>query len=356
MNNIRIVKTQTPKPKPKKHELGFGTIFTDHMFVMDYNPEKGWNDPRIVPYGPISAEPSMMVFHYGQAIFEGLKAYRNIDGDIVIFRPMDNIARLNRSAQRLCIPQVDETLVWEALKKLLEMEKEWVPSGKGTALYIRPFIIATDPYLGVRPSRTYKFFIILSPVGSYYAEGLDPVKIYVTDKYVRAVKGGLGYTKAAANYAASLYAAEEAKKKGYTQVLWMDGCNHKYVEEVGTMNIFFRINGVLVTPSLEGGSILGGITRDSVITLCRSMGYNVVERLISIDEVFVAHKEGILDDVFGTGTAAVISPVGELSWNDQIIKINEGKMTEFSKTIYNKLTGIQYGSEEDKFNWVKKIC
>lgn len=356
MNNIRIVKTQTPKSKPENHELGFGTVFTDHMFVMDYNLEKGWHDPRIVPYGPISAEPSMMVFHYGQAIFEGLKAYRNIDGDIVIFRATDNIARLNRSAQRLCIPEVDETLVWEALKKLLEMEKEWVPLGKGTALYIRPFIIATDPYLGVRPSRTYKFFIILSPVGSYYAEGLDPVKIYVTDKYVRAAKGGLGYTKAAANYAASLYAAEEAKKKGYTQVLWLDGCNHKYVEEVGTMNIFFRINGVLVTPSLEGGSILGGITRDSIITLSRSMGYNVVERLISIDEVFAAHRKGILDDVFGTGTAAVISPVGELNWNDQVIEINDGKMTEFSKSIYNKLTGIQYGTEEDKFNWVKKIC
>jgi len=326
------------------------------MFVMDYSTDKGWYDPRIVPYGPFEVEPSLMTFHYGQAIFEGLKAYRNIHGDIVTFRPLDNIARLNRSAERLCIPQVDEKLVWEALKKLLEIEKDWVPDGEGTSLYIRPFIIATDPSLGVRPSDTYKFFIILSPVGAYYAEGFKPVKIYVTDKYVRAARGGLGYTKAAANYAASLYAAEEAKKKGYTQVLWLDACSHSYVEEVGTMNIFFKIDGVLVTPSLEGGSILGGITRDSVITLAESMGYKVEERLISIQEVYEAHRQGKLEDVFGTGTAAVISPVGELNWNDNIIKINDGEMGEFSKMMYDKLTGIQYGKEEDSFGWIEKIC
>jgi len=251
---------------------------------------------------------------------------------------------------------LDEEFVWEALKMLLEIEKDWVPDGEGTSLYIRPFIIATDPYLGVRPSHTYKFFIILSPVGAYYAEGFEPVKIYVTDKYVRAARGGLGYTKAAANYAASLYAAEEAKKKGYTQVLWLDACHHSYVEEVGTMNIFFKIGEVLVTPSLEGGSILGGITRDSVITLASSMGYKVEERLISIQEVFEAHEQGRLEDVFGTGTAAVISPVGELNWNDRIIKINGGKTGNFSKMMYEKLTGIQYGKEEDTFGWVKKIC
>ncbi|NLX70307.1 MAG: branched-chain amino acid aminotransferase [Clostridiales bacterium] len=356
MSNIQFIKTSTPKQRPDNDSLQFGSIFTDHMFVMDYSTDKGWYDPRIVPYGPFEVEPSLMTFHYGQAIFEGLKAYRNIHGDIVTFRPLDNIARLNRSAERLCIPQVDEKLVWEALKKLLEIEKDWVPDGEGTSLYIRPFIIATDPSLGVRPSDTYKFFIILSPVGAYYAEGFKPVKIYVTDKYVRAARGGLGYTKAAANYAASLYAAEEAKKKGYTQVLWLDACSHSYVEEVGTMNIFFKIDGVLVTPSLEGGSILGGITRDSVITLAESMGYKVEERLISIQEVYEAHRQGKLEDVFGTGTAAVISPVGELNWNDNIIKINDGEMGEFSKMMYDKLTGIQYGKEEDSFGWIEKIC
>lgn len=356
MSNIQFIKTSTPKQRPDNDSLQFGSIFTDHMFVMDYSTDKGWYDPRIVPYGPFEVEPSLMTFHYGQAIFEGLKAYRNIHGDIVTFRPLDNIARLNRSAERLCIPQVDEKLVWEALKKLLEIEKDWVPDGEGTSLYIRPFIIATDSSLGVRPSDTYKFFIILSPVGAYYAEGFKPVKIYVTDKYVRAARGGLGYTKAAANYAASLYAAEEAKKKGYTQVLWLDACSHSYVEEVGTMNIFFKIDGVLVTPSLEGGSILGGITRDSVITLAESMGYKVEERLISIQEVYEAHRQGKLEDVFGTGTAAVISPVGELNWNDNIIKINDGEMGEFSKMMYDKLTGIQYGKEEDSFGWIEKIC
>ncbi|NLO81999.1 MAG: branched-chain amino acid aminotransferase [Clostridiales bacterium] len=356
MNGIQFIRTKAPKQKPDKGSLQFGNIFSDHMFVMDYSMDKGWHDPRIIPYGPFEAEPSMMVFHYGQAIFEGLKAYRNMQGEIVTFRPMDNIVRLNRSAERLCIPKLDEEFVWEALKMLLEIEKDWVPDGEGTSLYIRPFIIATDPYLGVRPSHTYKFFIILSPVGAYYAEGFEPVKIYVTDKYVRAARGGLGYTKAAANYAASLYAAEEAKKKGYTQVLWLDACHHSYVEEVGTMNIFFKIGEVLVTPSLEGGSILGGITRDSVITLASSMGYKVEERLISIQEVFEAHEQGRLEDVFGTGTAAVISPVGELNWNDRIIKINGGKTGNFSKMMYEKLTGIQYGKEEDTFGWVKKIC
>ncbi|NLW00357.1 MAG: branched-chain amino acid aminotransferase [Clostridiales bacterium] len=356
MSNIQFIKTKSPKQKPDNDSLGFGNVFSDHMFVMDYSIDKGWHDPRIIPYGPFEVEPSMMVFHYGQAIFEGLKAYRNINGDIVAFRPLDNIARLNYSAERLCIPKVDEELVWEALKKLLEIEKDWVPDEEGTSLYIRPFIIATDPCLGVRPSYTYKFFIILSPVGAYYAEGFEPVKIYVTDKYVRAARGGLGNTKASANYAASLYAAEEAKKKGYTQVLWLDACSHSYVEEVGTMNIFFRIGDALVTPSLEGGSILSGITRDSVIALAELMGYKVEERLISIQEVFEAHEQGKLKEVFGTGTAAVISPVGELNWNDRVIEINNGKTGEFSKMMYDKLTGIQYGKEEDTLGWVKRIC
>jgi len=352
---IKVIKAQTPKPKPDEDSLGFGIHFTDHMFVMDYHVDKGWYDPRIVPYGPFEVEPSLMVFHYGQAVFEGMKAYRNIHGETVTFRPMDNLRRLNRSSERLCIPKIDEEFVWEALRKLLEIDRDWIPSREGTSLYIRPFIIATDPNLGVRPSYTYRFFIILSPVGAYYKEGFKPVKIYVTDKYVRAARGGVGYTKTAGNYAASLYAAEEAKQKGYTQVLWLDACEHKYVEEVGTMNIFFKINGQLITPSLEGKSILAGITRDSVIQLAKALGYDVVERSISIEEVYRAHADGKLEDVFGTGTAAVISPVGVLNWNDQVIEINGGQMGEFAKLIYDKLTGIQYGREEDRFGWIQRI-
>lgn len=355
MENIRVIRTNSPKQKPDEKALGFGAIFTDHMFVMDYDIEDGWHNPRVEPYGPFAVEPSMMVFHYGQAIFEGMKAYRNKNGDPVVFRPLNGIARLNRSAERLCIPQVDEKLVWQGLKTLLDIDKDWIPTAEGTALYIRPLIISMDCSLGVRPSHTYRFFIILSPVGAYYAEGIKPVKIYVTDEYVRAVKGGMGFAKTAGNYAASLYAAEKAKEKGYTQVLWLDGCQHKYVEEVGTMNIFFKIDDTLVTPTLEVGSILGGITRDSVVTMAEHMGYKVEERLISIDEVYEAHKQGRLKEVFGTGTAAVISPVGVMCWDDNVIEINNNEMGEFSKLIYNKITGIQRGTEEDIFGWVKNI-
>ncbi len=355
MEEIRFVRTQNPKVKPNDNELGFGKYFTDHMFVMDYDIEKGWYDPRIVPYGPFEVEPSLMVFHYGQAIFEGMKAYLNKDGEAVAFRPFENIRRLNRSAHRLCIPELDVDLVWKALIKLLDIERDWIPKSEGTSLYIRPFVIATDASLGVRPSHTYKFFIILSPVGAYYAEGVKPVKIYVTDKYVRAAQGGVGFTKTAGNYAVSLYAAEEAKSKGYTQVLWLDAKEHKYVEEVGTMNIFFKIDNVLITAPLDGGTILGGVTRDSVIQLAKDMGYTIEERLLSIQEVYDAHKAGKLEEVFGTGTAAVISPVGVLNWNDNIIEINNGEMGELSKRIYDKVTGIQYGKEPDKFGWIEKI-
>jgi branched-chain amino acid aminotransferase len=355
MEEIRVVRTQSPKAKPADHELGFGQYFTDHMFVMDYHIDKGWYDPRIIPYGPFEVEPSLMVFHYGQAIFEGMKAYLNKDGEAVAFRPFDNIKRLNRSAERLCIPQLDENLVWKGLKQLLEIEKDWIPKTEGTSLYIRPFVIATDASLGVRPSHTYKFFIILSPVGAYYAEGLKPVKIYVTDKYVRAAQGGVGFTKTAGNYAVSLYAAEEAKKKGYTQVLWLDAKEHKYVEEVGTMNIFFKIDNVLITAPLEGGTILGGVTRDSVIQLAEEMGVTVEERQLSIQEVFDAYEAGRLEEVFGTGTAAVISPVGVLNWNDRVIEVNGGEMGELSQKMYDKITAIQYGKEPDRHGWIEKI-
>lgn len=353
---IRIEKSTELKNRPKENEeLGFGTVFTDHMFVMDYDRDKGWHDPRIVPYGTFEVEPSLMVFHYGQAIFEGMKAYYNSKGQVVAFRPMDNIKRLNRSARRICIPEIDEELVWEGLRQLLNIDKDWIPKKEGTSLYIRPFIIATDPFIGVRPSFTYKMFIILSPVGAYYSEGFEPVKIYVTDKYVRAVPGGVGYTKTAGNYAASLYAAEEAKKMGYTQVLWLDAKEHLYCEEVGTMNIFFKINGTVVTPSLDSGSILAGVTRDSVIRISRDLGYEVQERDIKITEVYEAYKKGILEEVFGTGTAAVISPVGLLNWNDNIMEINNGQTGELSQLLFDKITAIQYGREEDKYGWIKTI-
>lgn len=354
MEKIEVIKKEGLSPKPKDDELGFGKVFTDHMFVMDYEIDKGWYDPRIVPYGPFEMDPSSMVFHYGQAIFEGMKAYRNKDGDVVTFRPMDNFNRMNRSAKRICMPEIDPDFVWHALKTLLNIEKDWVPSMEGTSLYIRPFMIAMDPFLGVRPSNTYRFIIILSPVGPYYAEGLNPVSIYAEDKFARVTKGGTGEAKVAGNYAASLLAAEEAKAKGYSQVLWLDAVDHTFVEEVGAMNIFFKIDGRLITAPL-GGSILPGITRDSVIKLAREMGLVVEERNLTIEEVFEAYENKKLEDVFGSGTAAVISPVGVLAWKDHKIEVNQGEIGEFTGMMYEKITGIQYGTGEDIFNWVKGI-
>jgi branched-chain amino acid aminotransferase len=354
MYNITVNRAKTLKKKPVDSELTFGTIFSDHMFVMDYMSPDGWKNPRIEPYQPLSLEPSTMVFHYGQAIFEGLKAYRRNNGKIGIFRTRSYISRLNRSAERLCIPRVDEDLFYEALIKLIEIESGWVPNSKETSLYIRPFIIATDPYLGVRPSHTYKFMIILSPVGAYYPEGFQPVKIYVTDKYVRAVKGGLGYVKTPANYAASLLAAEDAKKAGYTQVLWLDGCQFKYIEEVGTMNIFFVIDGEVITPPLEG-SILGGITRDSVLHVTKNWGLKVREEPISIDDVNNAYQKGTLQEIFGTGTAAVISPVNELWWHGKTIIPGDGTVGKISQKLYDYITGVQYGLLADDFSWVTEL-
>ncbi|MFZ5652226.1 MAG: branched-chain amino acid aminotransferase [Bacillota bacterium] len=354
MYDISVNKSETLKKKPLDSELTFGTIFTDHMFVMDYVAPEGWKNPRIDPYQPLQLDPSTMVLHYGQAIFEGMKAYRRSSGKIGIFRPRAYISRLNRSADRLCIPNVDEGLFYEALLKLIELEKDWVPGSKETSLYIRPFIISTDPYLGVRPSNTYKFMIILSPVGAYYPEGFNAVKIYVTDKYVRAVRGGLGHVKTPGNYAASLKAAEEAKKAGYTQVLWLDGCQFKYIEEVGTMNIFFVINDEVITPPLEG-SILGGITRDSVLHATRSWGLKVKEEPISIDQVYEASQKGTLQEIFGTGTAAVISPVNELKWNDKIMIPGDGKVGKLSQKLYDYISGVQYGLLQDDFEWVTEI-
>lgn len=351
---ITIEKTKNPKPKPDQNSLGFGQFYTDHMFVMDYTEGKGWHDPRIVPYGPVELDPATMIFHYGQATFEGLKAYKARNGKILLFRPYKNMERMNISNERLCIPTLDPEFAVEAIKAIVRMDQDWIPEADDTSLYIRPFVIATDPYLGVRPAQTYKFIIILSPVGAYYPEGINPVKIYVEKEYVRAVKGGLGFTKTPANYAASLKAQEEAKRKGYTQVLWLDGVEKKYIEEVGTMNVFFKVNGEVITPSLEG-SILAGITRDSTINLLKSWGVKVTEKKISVTELYEAHARGQFEEAFGTGTAAVISPIGELNWDGRIIAINDGKTGELSARIYNAITGIQSGQNKDEFGWTVEV-
>lgn len=351
---IRIEKTTTPKQKPNQDNLGFGHIFTDHMFLMDYETGKGWYDPRIVPYGPLELDPSTMALHYGQEIFEGLKAYKTADGKVQLFRPDKNFARMNVSNERLSIPPVDEEFCLKALLTLIEMEKDWIPEKEGTSLYIRPFIFATDPYVGVRASNTYKFMIICSPSGLYYEEGLEPVKIYVEDQYVRTVRGGMGFAKTAGNYAASIKAQEVAHDRGYSQVLWLDGVEQKYIEEVGSMNIFFKIDGEIVTPMLNG-SILSGITRMSAIELVKSWGIPVSERRISIQEIFEAAQAGKMEECFGTGTAAVISPVGELRWEDHVMTISNGQIGEITQRIYDTLTGIQYGKIEDKFGWVVEV-
>lgn len=352
---IAFRKADRLKEHPDASSLGFGTKFTDYMFNMDYNPEKGWHNPRIEPYGPIEMEPSTMVLHYGQAIFEGLKAYRTESGDIQLFRPKDNINRLSRSANRLCMPALDEEFILKALIELLKIEKGWVPDAPGTSLYIRPTIIAMDPYIGLRASNTYRLFIILSPVGAYYPEGFDPVKIWVTSQYVRAVRGGVGEAKTAGNYAASLYATELAHKEGYTQVMWLDGVELKYVEEVGSMNIFFIIGDELITPMLNG-SILSGVTRDSVIKLAKSWGTKVTERRISIDEIYAAHERGELQEVFGSGTAAVISPVGHIKYDGREITIGDGGVGPFSARLFKELMNIQYGRAEDSFGWVLPVA
>lgn len=356
MAELKIQRTNYPKQKPAdESKLGFGKIFTDHMFVMDYGPEEGWHDARIVPYGPIQLDPAAMVLHYAQEVFEGMKAYRAKDGRILLFRPEENFKRLNNSNRRLCIPLLDEAFCLDCLKKLVEIEKDWVPSLEGTSLYIRPFIIATDAQVGVSPAKHYLFIIILSPVGAYYPEGLNPVKIYVETKYTRTVRGGTGEAKTGGNYAASLIAQEEAHEQDYSQVLWLDGVEKKYIEEVGTMNVFFVLGDTVVTPALEG-SILPGITRKSTVQLLRSWGLKVEERRLALSEIEEAADNGQLKEVFGTGTAAVISPVGHLKIGDRVITINEGKIGSLSQRIYDTLTGIQWGNLEDGFGWVEEVC
>ena len=355
MLNIKYELVTEKKAKPDWDNLGFGKHFTDHMFIMDYDKGKGWHDARIVPYQNLSLDPACMVFHYAQEMFEGLKAYRTPAGDIQLFRPDQNIDRMNRTNERLCIPQLDKQDVLDALKAFVKTEEDWVPFKDGTSLYLRPFIIATDVQLGVHPSKSYKFMIIACPVGAYYAEGIKPVKIFVEREYVRAVKGGTGYAKVGGNYACSLIGQEKAEKMGYSQVLWLDGIEHKYIDEVGAMNVFFVIDGTVITPTLEGGNILPGVTRKSCIQLLQSMGYKVEERKLSLAEVEEAYANGKLDEAFGTGTAAVVSPMGLLDTGDQKMVINNGEIGEVAQKLYDTLTGIQWGKIEDKFGWTVKV-
>ncbi|MBR1969543.1 MAG: branched-chain amino acid aminotransferase [Clostridia bacterium] len=355
MLNIKIERTQAPKEKPAKGtKLGFGKIFTDHMFVMDYTEGKGWHDARIIPFQDLVMSPAAMVFHYGQEMFEGLKAYKGVDGKVRLFRPDMNAKRTNDTNDRLCIPNLPVEDFVEAVKAVVKVDEDWIPTEDGTSLYIRPFIIATDEFLGVAPSKTYKFIIILAPSGAYYESGLAPVGIWIEDEYVRAVKGGMGFAKTGGNYAASLIAQVKAHDDGYSQVLWLDGVERKYIEEVGAMNIFFKIDGKIVTPMLNG-SILPGVTRNSVIALCKKMGYEVEERRISAQELIDAQKSGKLEECFGTGTAAVISPVGKLRYIDDVMIINNNEIGEVSQKLYDTLTGIQWGKREDDMGWTVEV-
>jgi branched-chain amino acid aminotransferase len=354
---IKIIKAGPDKLKKKPgsgDNLSFGDIFTDHMFVMEYKAGSGWSDPRISPYGNFQIDPAAMGIHYAQEIFEGLKAYCGKDNGIYLFRPCENIKRFNASASRLCMPNLDEEIFLEGMKKLILLDREWIPKNIGSSLYIRPAMFATEPHLGVRPSREYIFFIIMCPVAAYYKEGLNPIKIYVEDKYVRAAAGGLGEAKTGGNYAASLLASEEAKEMGFTQVLWLDAAERMYVDEVGTMNMFFVIDNEIITAPLTG-SVLRGITRDSVIGLSRDWGFKVSERKISIQEVIDASRSGKLKEAFGTGTAAVISPVGQITYKGENHIVAGGKMGEISQRLYDELIGIQYGYREDIHGWNMKI-
>ncbi|PKE49646.1 branched-chain amino acid aminotransferase [Macrococcoides caseolyticum] len=342
----RMHKQQKPDPE----NLGFGKFFTDYMFSMDYSNEEGWHNKKIIPYQEISMSPASQVLHYGQAVFEGLKAYKTQHG-VQLFRPDQNFKRMNRSCERLEIPKIDVEEMVQALKQLVELEKDWIPSGAGQSLYIRPIVFANEPFLGVRPAISYKFLILLSPVGAYYGDGqLSPTKIYVEDEYVRAVRGGVGFAKAAGNYAASLIAQSRAEKLGYDQVLWLDGVEQAYIEEVGSMNIFFVIDNKLVTPELNG-SILPGITRKSILELAEHLGYEVEERRISIQEVVDSVKNGSLTEVFGAGTAVVISPVGEIKYKEDVLTIGDGNTGKITEELYSAYTSIQSGSKEDPFGW-----
>jgi len=356
-NTFTITKTPTPQTKPNPDDLGFGKYFTDHMFIMDYSSEKGWHDGRIVPYGPLSLDPAAAVLHYGQELFEGLKAYRSPDNRVLLFRPDMNASRTNKSADRMCMPTIDPTLFVDAVKTLVEVEKDWIPIKPDTSLYIRPFMIADEPFLGVHAAHHYKFIVICSPVGPYYSNpggGLAPTSIYVEDEYVRAVQGGTGFAKIGGNYAGSLKAQEKAASKGCEQVLWLDAAERKYVEEIGTSNAFFMIGDEVITAPLAG-TILPGITRDSVIALLKKWGVNIQEHRLSMEDVLTAAKSGTLKEIFASGTAAVISPVGHLIYKDQDITVSGGTVGPLANKIYETLYGIQTGNIVDDMDWTVEV-
>lgn len=349
-----VTENGRPAEKPDQDSLGFGDYYTDHVFLMEYDEDSGWHGGRIVPYAPLAVDPVAAIFHYAQGVFEGLKAYASPGGGAQLFRPYENARRSNLSSARLCIPAIDEDLYVGAIKALVKADAGWVPSAEGTSLYIRPFIIATEAFLGVRPAKEYLFCIIMSPVGAYYKGGLAPTRIFAEDEYVRAAQGGTGFAKTGANYAGCLISQEKAKKLGCNQVLWLDGTERKYVEEIGTSNAFFVIGGKVYTSPLTG-TILPGITRDSVITLLKSWGCDVLEKRLTIEEVFEAGRQGELSEVFATGTAAVISPVGEILWKKDSIEVNGKETGPLARRLYDAITGIQSGKAEDPFSWVVKV-
>jgi len=352
--DIKITKTAAPKAKPNGDALTFGSVFTDHMFMMDYQEGEGWKDARIVPFADIAIHPAACVLHYGVEIFEGMKAYYAPDGRLLLFRPDANGRRLNNSGARLLIPEIPVEDFVEAVRALVDVDRDWVPRRPDQSLYIRPFVYATEAHLGVSRSSSYTFCIILSPVGAYYPEGLDPVKIYVEDDYARSVKGGTGYIKCGGNYAGSLAAQYKAKQFGYSQVLWLDGAEKKYIDEVGTMNVMFVIGDEVLTPDLSG-TILPGITRDSILTMLRDWGVKVTERRITLDELHKAAKDGSLREAFGVGTAAVISPIGEFNIHGEKYRVGNGGIGLLSQKIYNALTDIQWGRAEDKYGWTLEV-
>jgi len=354
METIKITRAATLKEKPDSSTLVFGKNMTDHMFIVDYDEGQGWHDPRIIPYGPLQIDPAAKVLHYAEEIFEGLKAYRTAEGKIQLFRPRDNIARMNKSAERLCLPQIPEELALAGITQLVELEKDWVPHEEGTSLYIRPFMVGLDAALGVHSSHHVQYIVIVCPVGAYYPEGLAPVKIYLESQDVRAVKGGTGMAKTGGNYAASLRAGDRAEKQGYSQVLWLDGVHRKYIEEVGAMNVMFKVNGKILTPDLNG-SVLDGITRRSCIQLLKDWGYEVEERRISYEELFEAAESGALEEAWGTGTAAVVSPIGELAMDGKKVTVSNDQIGELTQKLYDQLTGIQWGRVADPHGWIMPL-
>lgn len=352
--DIPVQRTTSPRPRPPEDALGFGKVFTDHMFLMEYDLARGWHGARIGPYGALALDPAAAVLHYGQEVFDGLKAFRGRDGTVRVFRAEAHVRRLERSCERLCIPPPPAELVARSFEALLRVDRDWVPASAGTALYLRPTIIATEPFIGVRPATEFLCYLIATPVGAYFAGGMRPVKIWVDDVHVRAVPGGLGGAKTSANYAASFHAAEQARQRGFDQVLWLDGAEHRYLDEVGTMNIMVRIGDTVLTPPLNG-AILPGVTRDAVLALLRDWGIPVQERRIAFEEVLGAARDGSLREIWGTGTAAVVLPVGELGWRDGRIEVNGGKPGELAGRLYGAITGIQYGEQPDPHGWMTDV-